>query len=120
LNHQLQRTVTAVGDLFDRVGVLDGVAPPRKGHQTNPIEIEDSDDGVKEEEVEVKVGEDKGKEREVSRSPPTDQRPRMTGRGPRGRPQALDWLADIPDLQRPSEAGPSRNQRARRGRPYSR
>ena len=126
MGSHLQRTVTALGDLYDRVGVLDKVAPPREGHKENPIDVGDSEDEVevKREEPEVEVGAlDKGKGREKSRSPPRSRVavPKMTGEGPRGRPQALDWLEDIQlGPHRESRAGPSRRgQRATRGRPYS-
>jgi hypothetical protein len=119
----LKKTVNCLGDLYDHVGVLDKVTPPRVGHKENPLVVEDSgDEGkdeVKREEPELKVGEDKGKRRADSRTPPRSRGPRMTGEGPRGRPQALDWLEDIPGPQRKSEVGPIRGQRARRGRPYS-
>jgi len=37
----LGRSVTALGDLYDRVGLLDGKGA-REGHESNPIDINDS------------------------------------------------------------------------------
>ena len=57
----LSRAVTAIGTLNDRVRVLERERAA-KGHRSNPIEVEDSDDGSS---VVVVAGKDKGKGRLV-------------------------------------------------------
>ena len=78
----LGRTVTALGDLYDRVGVLDGKGA-RPGHASAPIEIEDdgsSVEFVEEGEAEEGRGEPAG---EVAEGAPAVGEPRRAESGSR-------------------------------------
>ena len=75
-----------MGDLYDRVGVLDGKGA-REGHESNPIDIGDSDSDGEVEIVESRGSVGKGtEEREMGSSGPSP--------GPSRRPRPEDWFEE--------------------------
>lgn len=106
----LGRTVTALGDLYDRVGVLDGKGA-RQGHESNPIDIVDSDSDGEIEIVEGRGSVEEGtEEREIGSSDPSP--------GPSRRPRPEDWFeepvwvnGEVISGRIESEVGPVRTER---------